>query len=116
MEGEVTAAGRKLVGSAQRTEAGVMLQHGSLPIEDDQFTVTLLLRPEFKAAPADAPATLAGLLGAPPAWDRLVEALAWGWREALGVPLLRDGLTDEEVRGAEGHRGRFEDPAWTWHR
>ena len=39
VEGEVTAGGRKLVGSAQRRERGVMLQHGSLPIHDDQSTV-----------------------------------------------------------------------------
>ncbi|HTE21113.1 MAG TPA: lipoate--protein ligase family protein, partial [Armatimonadota bacterium] len=44
VEGEVTAAGRKLVGSAQRTDRGVLLQHGSLPIEDDQSAVAALLR------------------------------------------------------------------------
>lgn len=116
VEGEVTAGGAKLVGSAQRQDRGVMLQHGSLPIQDDQSTVALLLR---GGAPADAPeppATLAGLLGAPPEWDALVEALAGGWREALGVRLERDGLSGQEVRWAEGHRGRYDDPAWTWHR
>ncbi|HEX6039412.1 lipoate--protein ligase family protein, partial [Longimicrobium sp.] len=116
VEGEVTAGGRKLVGSAQRTEAGVMLQPGSLPIEDDQSAVGELLRADARMAAADPPATLAGLLGAAPDWDVLVEALAWGWTAGLGVTLLRDGLTEDEVRGAEGHRARFEDPAWTWHR
>jgi lipoate-protein ligase A len=116
VEGEVTAGGRKLVGSAQRTEAGVMLQHGSLPIEDDQSVVAELLRAEVQAAAAGPPATLAGLLGTPPAWDALVKALAAGWEEVLGVRLERGALTGEEVRGAEGYRVRYEDPAWTWHR
>lgn len=116
VEGEVTAAGRKLVGSAQRTEAGVMLQHGSLPVEDDQSAVAALLRADAAVPPADPPATLADLLGRAPPWDALVEALASGWEEAMGVRLLRDGLTEDEVRGAEGHRARYEDPAWTWHR
>ena len=116
VEGEVTAGGRKLVGSAQRTDRGVMLQHGSLPIEDDQSAVALLLRADVQAATPEPPATLAGLLGAPPDWDSLVDALAAGWAETLCAALRRDGLTGEEVRRAEGHRARYEDPAWTWHR
>jgi lipoate-protein ligase A len=116
VEGEVTAAGRKLVGSAQRADRGVLLQHGSLPIEDDQSAVAELLLPDFDVAPAEPPATLAGLLGAAPAWDALVDALAAGWRGALGVRLERDALSGEETQRAEGHRARYEDPAWTWHR
>jgi lipoate-protein ligase A len=116
VEGEVTAEGRKLVGSAQRMDRGVMLQHGSLPIEDDQSAVAGLLRGDVQGAPAEAPATLAGLLGAAPAWDALVNALAAGWEQALGVRLQRSGLTGEELRWAEGNRARYEDPAWTWHR
>jgi lipoate-protein ligase A len=116
VEGEVTAAGRKLVGSAQRSEGGVMLQHGSLPIEDDQSVVAELLRAEVQAAPAEPPATLAGLLGTAPDWDALVDALAAGWQETLCVRLERSALTGEEVRRAEGFRVRYEDPAWTWHR
>jgi lipoate-protein ligase A len=116
VEGEVTAAGRKLIGSAQRADRGVLLQHGSLPIEDDQSAVALLLRADAAVASPEAPATLAGLLGAAPAWETLVDALAAGWEEAVGVTLRRDGLSGEEVRGAEGHRARFNDPAWTWHR
>lgn len=116
VEGEVTAGGRKLVGSAQRTEDGVLLQHGSLPIEDDQGAVAALLRREARSAPAPPPATLAALLGGAPAWDTLVEALAAGWRDALGVGLGEDGMTDEERSAADRHRARYEDPAWTWHR
>jgi lipoate-protein ligase A len=116
VEGEVTAEGRKLVGSAQRMDRGVMLQHGSLPIHDDQSAVAGLLRGDAQGAPPEPPATLAELLGAEPAWDRLVDALAAGWEEALCVRLERSGLTGEELRWAEGNRARYEDPAWTWHR
>jgi lipoate-protein ligase A len=116
VEGEVTAAGRKLVGSAQRAERGVMLQHGSLPIEDDQSAVVQLLREEARGPAPEPPATLADLLGTVPAWETLVEALAAGWTETLCVALRRDDVTGEEERGAEGFRARYEDPAWTWHR
>ncbi|HTE17910.1 MAG TPA: hypothetical protein VK689_05955, partial [Armatimonadota bacterium] len=71
---------------------------------------------DVQVAPAEPPATLAELLGAAPAWETLVDALAAGWQEAIGATLRRDALEGQEVRGAEGHRARFEDPAWTWHR
>ncbi|HEX8359088.1 MAG TPA: lipoate--protein ligase family protein, partial [Longimicrobium sp.] len=44
VQGEVVAGGRKLVGSAQRRMGSVLLQHGSLPLEDDQGAVAALLR------------------------------------------------------------------------
>jgi lipoate-protein ligase A len=116
VEGEVTAGGRKLIGSAQRREGGVMLQHGSLPIHDDQSAVPGLMRPGAIVPPADAPATLAALLGREPGWDELVDALAAGWTETLGGVLDRGEPTGEEAARAKAHRARYEDPAWTWHR
>jgi lipoyl(octanoyl) transferase len=114
VSGEVVAGGRKLVGSAQRRVARVLLQHGSLPLEDDQSAVAGLLRRPEEVAPAVPPATLADLLGAPPGWDALTDALAAGWEEVLGVQLRPGALTDQEAAAAERHRIHYEDPAWTW--
>ncbi|HEU0013339.1 MAG TPA: lipoate--protein ligase family protein [Longimicrobium sp.] len=114
VEGEVVAAGRKLLGSAQRRERGVVLQHGSLPLHDDQSAVAALVA--GGGPPPAPPATLAGLLGAEPAWEALTEALADGWGTELGVALRREGLTERETAAAQAHRARFADPAWTWHR
>jgi lipoate-protein ligase A len=116
VEGEVTAGGRKLIGSAQRRERGVMLQHGSLPVHDDQSAVPELMLPGQAVVAAEAPATLAALLGREPAWEELVDALAEGWSEAFGVGVDRDGLRAVEAERAKAHRARYEDPAWTWHR
>ncbi|HEX2081068.1 MAG TPA: lipoate--protein ligase family protein [Longimicrobium sp.] len=116
VEGEVTAGGRKLVGSAQRREQGVLLQHGSLLIHDDQSAVPRLMRPGAAVVPAEPPATLACLLGREPAWEEIVEALAAGWETGLNACLGRTGLTVEEERRAKAYRERYEDPAWTWHR
>jgi lipoate-protein ligase A len=52
VEGEVVAAGRKLVGSAQRRDRGVILQHGSLLLENDQREVRGLLVREAAVLPA----------------------------------------------------------------
>ena len=116
VEGEVTAGGRKLVGSAQRREGGVMLQHGSLPLHDDQSAVPGLMHAGSIVLPADPPATLAALLGREPGWDETVGAIAQGWAETLDAVLERGALTEEEAARAKARRARYEDPAWTWHR
>ena len=113
VEGEVTAEGAKLVGSAQRRWGGVLLQHGSIPLEDDQSAVAALLREPGRAGAP--PATLAALLGGVPAWEALAAALAEGWRTSLGVELAPAEPTAEELRRAGELRSRYEDPAWTWH-
>jgi lipoyl(octanoyl) transferase len=91
----------------------VLLQHGSLPLHDDQAAIPSLLRPP---GPAAAPvAALVPLLGYEPAWEALVEALAAGWEETLGVRLVPGALTADEAARAQRRRARYEDPAWTWH-
>src|SRR5581483_5152457 len=59
--GELVVAGRKLVASAQRREAGALLQHGSILLEDRQGTLpSLAVEPMPGPAPA---ATLRSALG-----------------------------------------------------
>lgn len=116
VEGEVTARGAKLVGSAQRRERGILLQHGSLPVDDDQGMVAALLRPGIERPEPTPPATLRALLGTAPPWEALVRAMADGWRIALGIEARPSALTAEESAAAGAHRARYEDPAWTWHR
>jgi hypothetical protein len=55
-------------------------------------------------------------LGRAPEWDALVDALAAGWEETVGARLERGALSEAEARDAKGHRGHYENPAWTWHR
>lgn len=115
-EGEVTAGGRKLVGSAQRRAGRVLLQHGSLPLRDDQSSVRRFLA--APSPPEDAgppPAALGDLLGREPPWEELSDALRAGWAEALGVSPVPSALTAAERGAAEALQARFRDPAWTWH-
>src|SRR5258706_4517307 len=66
-EGELVAQGSKLVGSAQYRDAGALLQHGSILVNDDQSSL-----PDFaatssvKSGSVPAPATLHALLGRSP--------------------------------------------------
>ncbi|HEX2095510.1 MAG TPA: biotin/lipoate A/B protein ligase family protein [Longimicrobiaceae bacterium] len=115
-EGEVVAAGRKLVGSAQRREGGVVLQHGSLLLAGDQgevHAVTLgALPPDGDDLP---PTSLAELCDPVPPWERITATLAEGWSETVGGGLREEGLTPEERESAERLARHFDDPAWTWH-
>ncbi|HEX8905924.1 MAG TPA: hypothetical protein VF771_13830, partial [Longimicrobiaceae bacterium] len=115
VEGEVVAAGRKLVGSAQRRLGDVILQHGSLPIEDDQSAVAGFLLDPGDREDAGPPATLAGVLGRIPAWDELVAALGAGWMQTFCAAVEPDELSTGERARAEEAAGRYAGAAWTWH-
>jgi lipoyl(octanoyl) transferase len=111
-EGEVVVRGRKLVGSAQFRERGVILQHGSILFEGDQRRVAGYLR---VTGPGDvAPLVLSDILPAIPEWKRIVAALAQAFTEALGVQPAESTLTaTENARTAELSR-RYADPGWVW--
>jgi lipoyl(octanoyl) transferase len=113
-EGEVVARGRKLIGSAQYSDRGATLQHGSLLLADDQRTVrTLLLHPEPED---DAPAVLEDLLRPLPSWETLTAALAAGLAEVTGAALEPAAIHPREAERAGALRARYADDAWTWRR
>lgn len=115
VEGEVTAEGRKLIGSAQYRESGVILQHGSLLLDGNQAEVRSLLRESAGEAASTPPATLAMFCDPLPRWDALVATLATAWEETLGVALCQNQLSPEEQLCAGRLMERYSAPAWTWH-
>ena len=113
-EGEVVVEGRKLIGSAQYREGGVVLQHGSLLLEGDQRRVADLLR---EPRPEEEPtATLASYLDPLPTWEVLVDDMVAGWSTSIGTVRPREAPTPHEIERAEALTSRYTDPAWTWHR
>lgn len=113
--GEVTAGGRKLVGSAQVRLSGVLLQHGSVILDGDQRLLARLRGED--AGDVDDPATVAGLLGRRPEPDEVADALAegarlaWGGRWAEAEYRSRE---EEEARRLVAER--YGSPDWTWRR
>jgi lipoate-protein ligase A len=95
---EITVAGRKLAGSAQRRQGGGFLQHGSLLLDADPER----LRAVFPrvADPLAGITTVAAVLGRRPGFDEVAEALGAGLAGALG-PLRPGGLSPGEVARAE---------------
>ncbi len=112
---EITARGRKLIGSAQVRRQGGVLQHGSLPLHGDISRICLVLRFDSDVARTSASArlaqrasTLGGLLGRTVTWDEAAQAMARGFSEALGWELTPAEPTAQETeRAARLREERF---------
>ena len=122
---EITASGRKLMGSAQSRRRSYVLQHGSLPLVGDiTRLVDVLALPPAEAATlrtqlAGRACTLAQALGVAedsPLLDffRVAAGMADGLARTLNLKWQRSHLTQaENRRTAELIRTRYADPAWT---
>ena len=109
---EIAVGGRKLVGSAQRRQRGCFLQHGSVLLGADPARIRTVFPGE--ADPTAGMTTLAEVLGSAPAFDAVVEALAAGFRDALGVRLAPAGLAPEESAQVDALiAGKYGTEAWT---
>ena len=112
--GEITFAGRKLVGSAQWRCDEILLQHGSILVDDDQMRLSSLLiepGPEIPAA-----ATLRDALGRPPSEFDVAQALFEAVRTLEDHDVL---LIEPEARllaRANELRDHYLDESWTWRR
>ena len=112
--GAIVAGRRKLVGSAQLREGGVLLQHGSILLTGDQSPTTDLLLVKWKADSTERPASLDELLPHLPTWAELVEGLLSGFERLLGIEFVQSRLDDAEKGRMMHHSRRFSDPEWTW--
>ena len=113
-EGELTAGGAKLVGSAQWRDGGGMLQHGSILVEDDQALAASLLR--TPGPPPPAAASLSALLGHAPGVTDLAAAVRTAivtMEDPDASPLVVDTTLERRIADERPH---FLDEQWTWRR
>lgn len=113
----VLAAGKKLVGSAQRRLGGVILQHGSLLLGVD----LAMHQAVFPGWPRDDPGRgvtwLKALLREVPARSDIERALIEGWAAVLNIRGVPGALTTaERCDAARLAMIRYGTPAWTWRR
>jgi lipoate-protein ligase A len=119
---EVTALGRKLVGSAQVRKRGVVLQHGALPLKGDvaRLAEVLILSPVERRTLRDKLSrraiALDEVLGHCATWDEIAEALACGFAEALGLTLEPGDLSPSELSTATRLQARYAGDEWTFSR
>lgn len=116
-EGELVADGGKLVGSAQWRDAGALLQHGSILVEDDQSSLPLFAAGTANGSHGSAaqPATLAALLGRAPDAAEVATAMFDAVRSLEDADATV--LDEDEIRAeALQHVPHFLDEDWTWRR
>lgn len=100
---EVTVDGKKVVGSAQVRRMGVLLQHGSIPLEleaDKLFTClrfsSARVRERAKELFCAKATSIRSALGRPISFMEVSDALVAGIQEVLGVHIEVGELTPEE--------------------
>ncbi len=121
---EITAGGRKLVGSAQCRRGGWVLQHGSLPLRGDVARIVDGLafddemeRDTLRDALRRRATTVAEVLGRDVSFAAAAQALAEGFSAALSLTLIPGKLSDgEHTRAAELHKTKYASLDWTQRR
>ena len=112
---EITAGGKKLIGSAQRRWPDAFLQHGALMRSRPGSAPSL--PPEAAALIPGRQAALSDLLPVLPEYGRIVQALKVGFETALGIRLSPGGLSSaENSDAARLVREKYGHPRWTFHR
>jgi lipoate-protein ligase A len=116
---EVTAYGRKLVGSAQVRRNGVVLQHGALPLEGDiSRLVDVLALPEpdrvaLRDKLLERAIALDVVVGRVVPFDEAVEALIRGFGSTLNLEFTPGELSQYEREAAERLMSRYTGDEWT---
>jgi len=110
-EGEVTALGRKLVGSAQVRMGASVLQHGSIILDGDQG---LLQGLRCDGGSVPPPATLRAALGSVPSLPRLRRSLVAALEATLGGEWGEGSYTKDEKMAEARLLAHYEDQEWTW--
>lgn len=105
---EITAKGRKLMGSAQSRRVDSVLQHGSLPLCGDVARIVDYLaigsdeeRQTLRQALAARATTVEELLGRQVRFREAAETMARGFAQALGIVLTPGDLGPDEIAAAE---------------
>jgi lipoate-protein ligase A len=120
-EFEITAGGKKIIGSAQARKRGGILQHGSLPLYGDLSRITEVLAystPAERRSAAQAlqqrAATVESILGRRVGWDEAASTFVKGFSEILNLDLVAGGLSEQErQRAQELAQNQFGAADWT---
>jgi lipoate-protein ligase A len=112
---EITAGGKKLVGSAQMRAQGVVLQHGTIPLHGDIARICPLLAQHPDPVRVRARATtVERALGRTVSWEEAAQALITAFEETLDLRLVPDQLTQNERAAArELREEKYATSGWT---
>jgi lipoate-protein ligase A len=120
-EFEITAGGKKIIGSAQARKKAGILQHGSLPLYGDLTRITEVLAYSTPAERERAAqtlllkaATVESILGRIISWEEASSTFVTGFSEILNLELVVGGLSEWEQQQAEElSQNQFGGMDWT---
>jgi lipoate-protein ligase A len=105
---EVTAEGKKLIGSAQVRRRGTVLQHGTVPLYGDVTRIcdvlvyeNDLLRDWARTRVRERATTIETVLGRIVDWQDVAGAMLNGFRDTFQLSMLEGELTEFELNRAE---------------
>jgi lipoate-protein ligase A len=115
---EVTALGRKLVGSAQVRKRGTVLQHGALPLKGDVsrlvdvLTVTKIKKQQLKDKLLKRAIALDEVVGQEITYNEAVISLVKGFSKALNIKLKAGSLSPYERNLVNRLKTHYTSKAW----
>jgi len=121
---EITAQGKKLIGSAQVRRGDAVLQHGTLPLYGDIARIIEVLAFEDEMARRAArqrvqkrATTFEAVLGKCLHWDAIAPLVVQGFQQTFNIQFTADELSAEEQQHADELVNTvYCDDAWTHRR
>ena len=113
---ELLVAGRKICGSAQMRTKGGFLQHGSLFLTFDPLKALSVIlpsgTPEHLAKLSKTVAAINELIDNPIETNDICHALKKGFADVLGVQIVEEPLTPEEIKLKNDLIKKYKDLNW----
>jgi lipoate-protein ligase A len=115
---ELTAQGKKIMGSAQRRSKSFFIQQGSMPRANTQRSILDYVGPDLRAAEDEhswdqRTTNLDALLDRTVESSELKAAVRQGFEKSFGVSLMEEGLSKEELRLAfKLAQDKYSQPGW----
>jgi lipoyl(octanoyl) transferase len=121
---ELVIDGKKVAGSAQTRQHGVVLQHGSILMDfDEDLLFTLLVFPServrqrLKEQFLQKAVAINRILSYPVSLDEVIQAFYEGFQKGIGVELQPGELTPEEKERVQARiRERYDSDDWNLRR
>jgi len=111
---EIEVDGKKIVGSAQKRLGSQFIQHGSIPIEDNEEILELVSSQQGEEGKVHM-ASLSKVLGRKVSFEWAVERLKEGFSEYFGINLLPETFNAKEMEEIfEIQRRRYENKDWNF--
>jgi lipoate-protein ligase A len=116
---EVTAHGRKLVGSAQVRKDGIVLQHGAVPLKGDVSRLVDVLvlseteRNTLRSKLLERAIALDEVVGRVVPFDEAAKAITQGFEKALHLEFIPGNLSPFELSVAKRLTSRYSGKEWT---